>query len=262
MIKNTLLIGALFCLSFASTSQTTATDFTVDDCSGTTHNLFDELDDGKVIVIAWTMPCFSCIAPCLTAQDAVYSFNTSHADRVKCYLVDDYADTDCATIVAWGESNGFAHVDAYFSDAAISMDDYGIPGMPKIVVLGCTGHKVFYNGNLSVSYDDIQAAIEEALSAEGCVSSVVENDPILDLSLYPNPSKNKMNLSYTLPEASSVDVEIYNCTGVLIESLIFDAQGVGSFNRSIDVTNFAEGMYFIKVKTNTSAVTVKFIVSR
>ena len=62
------------CIAFAQ-----ATDFTTDDCNGVTHNLFDSLDAGNVIVIAWAMPCFSCIAPSLSAYSAVQSFATTTA---------------------------------------------------------------------------------------------------------------------------------------------------------------------------------------
>lgn len=49
-----LSLGILF--SAVIFSQTIATDFSVDDCSGNFVNLFTELDAGKVVVIAWVMP--------------------------------------------------------------------------------------------------------------------------------------------------------------------------------------------------------------
>ena len=47
-----LLLMFVTNISFA---QPTATDFTTDDCDGVSHNLFDELNDGNVIVISWVM---------------------------------------------------------------------------------------------------------------------------------------------------------------------------------------------------------------
>jgi hypothetical protein len=46
-----------------------ATDFTTDDCNGITHNLFDSLDAGNVIVISWVMPC----GPCATYSLPAYA---------------------------------------------------------------------------------------------------------------------------------------------------------------------------------------------
>ena len=50
-----------------------------------------EQDAGKVVVIAWPMPCGSCIAPCLSAYTEVQNYTSSYPGRVLYYLVDDYA---------------------------------------------------------------------------------------------------------------------------------------------------------------------------
>jgi hypothetical protein len=59
----TILIGLLFfCFVNSSISQTAA-DFTANDCNGTSHHLFAELNAGKVVVVAFVMPCTDCIGP-------------------------------------------------------------------------------------------------------------------------------------------------------------------------------------------------------
>ena len=54
-MKGTLLILTTILASFGAFSQT-ATDFTCNDCAGSSHNLFSELDGGKVVVLVWVMP--------------------------------------------------------------------------------------------------------------------------------------------------------------------------------------------------------------
>ena len=85
-IFNTLILifATVFC-----TAQT-ATDFTADDCNGTSHNLYSELDDGNVVVLCWVMPCGPWFLGAEYAQNAVQSFNISHPGKVKYYIVDDY----------------------------------------------------------------------------------------------------------------------------------------------------------------------------
>lgn len=56
MKKLLLAFSQLLLSGFMAFGQTTATDFTVNDCGGTSHNLFTELDAGKVIVLCWPMP--------------------------------------------------------------------------------------------------------------------------------------------------------------------------------------------------------------
>ena len=61
----------LLILSFLSGgAQNNATDFTALDCDGVSHHLFSELDSGKVIVIAWVMPCGPCGSIALDAYTA------------------------------------------------------------------------------------------------------------------------------------------------------------------------------------------------
>ena len=81
-----LLIFILF--SVVSVAQT-ATDFTTDDCNGVSHNLFDSLDVGNVIVVAWVMPCGGCITYAQYAYNAVQNWAVTHPGQVDFYLVDD-----------------------------------------------------------------------------------------------------------------------------------------------------------------------------
>ena len=68
-----------------SISQT-ATNFNTADCSSVSHDLFSELDAGKIIVITWVMPCGSCIAPAATASTVVSGYSDPN---VLFYLCDD-----------------------------------------------------------------------------------------------------------------------------------------------------------------------------
>jgi len=142
------------------TSGPTATDFNVVDCDGVSHHLFGELDAGKIIVIAWIMPCTSCITDPLNAHNIVQTYASTHPGRVVMYIADDYANTVCSTVVGWSNFYGMTN-STKFSDPAITMSDYGVDGMPKIVVLGGSNHKVYYNENSSSA--GIGAAIDQAL---------------------------------------------------------------------------------------------------
>ena len=122
-MKRILLINALVCFSIAITfAQTTATDFTADDCNAVTHNLFDSLDAGNVIVICWVMPCNPCATYAEYASDAVQSFSTSHPGRVKYYLADDYANSTCSYLSGWASNYNIA-TDAFFSTTDLDMLD-------------------------------------------------------------------------------------------------------------------------------------------
>ncbi len=143
------------------TSGPTATDFNVLDCDGNSHHLYGELDAGKIIVIAWIMPCTSCINDPLNAHTIVQTYAASHPGRVVMYIADDYANSPCSTITGWSNFYGMTN-STKFSDPAITMSDYGVDGMPKIVVLGGSDHKVYYNENSSSV--GVDTAIDQALA--------------------------------------------------------------------------------------------------
>ena len=139
-IFKTLILMLASVVSFAQTS----TDFTAVDCNGTSHNLYSELDAGNVVVLCWVMPCGPCALGAEYAQNAVQSFNISHPGKVKYYIVDDYANSDCNYLNSWNGSYQLSP-DATFSSPLIDMNDYGGAGMPKVVVIG-PNKQVYYNG--------------------------------------------------------------------------------------------------------------------
>ena len=55
-MKKLLLASSLLLLSGFIAFGQTAVNFTGNDCAGTSHTLFTELDAGKVIVVTFVMP--------------------------------------------------------------------------------------------------------------------------------------------------------------------------------------------------------------
>lgn len=266
IVKNkAILFLTVIFAGVSSFGQTTATDFTANDCSGTSYNLFNELDNGKVVVIAWTMPCFGCIGPCIAAHDAAASFSGSNPGEVDFYLVDDYADTDCASLEGWGATYGLVSTKAYFSNAAIDMNDYGTPGMPKVVVIGCSGtHKIFFNKNSAPTYTEIQAAIGEALSSSACALGVDELgvESPFELNVYPNPVVAQFNISFNLLSPSNVLIEVIDFTGAVVGTVSNAAMLAGNHTSVLSTEDYAGGIYIVKISTDDAVETKKVVVTK
>ena len=241
-------------ISFAQT----ATDFTTDNCDGISHNLFNTLDSGNVIVIAWVMPCGPCATYTLPAYSAVQSFNLSHPDRVDFYLVDDFANTACPTLVNWGNSNNMP-ISTVFSSNLISMSDYGSNGMPKVVVLGGTSHSVYYNENDNkINFNGVQSAINNALSSSVNINYKPVNN--LSLSVFPNPTNNFLNISH---DTNNSDSFIYEIVNVLGETVYYSTQTEFSANsiniQNIDVSKLNNGVYFLNLYSQFSSESVRIV---
>lgn len=233
----------LLFLSFPVTNYAQlATNFNCNDCNNVNHDLFTELDGGKIIVIAWVMPCTSCIGGALAAYSTVQNYQSSHPGRVIFYLVDDYANTSCSTLSSWANNNGMSSVTS-FSNATIKMSDYGTDGMPKVVVLGGNSHTVYYNQNNNlIKEGGISTAIDQALLESTNGLSYETQKKVFDF--YPNPSSEQLKivLNYASPKVKLV---LKNIHGQVL-STIYEGEKSTFLNEIIFPTDeLSNGTYFI-----------------
>jgi len=290
-MKNFLLFILLSLISIGITLGQ-ATDFTTDDCNGVTHNLFDSLDAGNVIVIAWVMPCSPCATYSLPAYSAVQSFATSHPGRVHFYMADDYANTSCSSLSSWGNNYNMPN-STFFSSPSVNMNGYGTAGMPKVVVLGGLDHTIFYNRNdVNINFSGVKAAIDTALLANSvqttwncsngscvdpgdgngtytdsltCVANCITND-IKNLthndiiSVFPNPTNDFLNISYKIVHDENIKFEIIDLLGETV--LSFNALStIGENKSSLDISSLNSGTYFLNLSTSSHTKTIRFVVS-
>lgn len=262
-MKNlTFLILAL--LMSLSVSSQTATNFNCNDCASVNHDLFTELNAGKVVVICWVMPCGSCVGGALAAQAACQSFSTSNPGQVYYYCVDDVANTNCTTLSNWCSSNGVTNTTAKFSNSAINMTNYGTAGMPKVVVIGGgTSHTVYYNqNNNTVSQSGVQGAINNALSAITTDVKEIENSDFVSANIYPNPSNLSCSLSFNLVKESKVKIEIQNVLGQKISDAFSGDLKKGENTLTINTSELSNGNYFINISNDGTSKKIKMIVAK
>lgn len=261
-MKKIILVGAFFFMLTSSLfSQTTATNFTCDDCHGVNHDLFTELNAGKIIVIAWVMPCGGCISGALAGYSAAESFATSNPGQVLFYLVDDYGNTACNSLGSWGDNNGMTNA-VPFSNALINMADYGTAGMPKVVVLGGTNHTVFYNKNNSaINQTEITSAINSALATSSLNEIKTTSE---ELVIYPNPSNNIVSLkteSLEISKTKEITIVLKNVLGeeilLIFKGKIATTQQTIEFNTA----ELSNGNYFIHYSDTETTKITKVVVS-
>lgn len=257
-MKTRLTLLLIFFVFFGAYSQT-ATNFTVNDCTGASHELFNELDSGNVVILCWVMPCASCITATKTTYNVAQSFNTSHPGRVKMYVCDDYANTNCSSLNSWCNQNGLTNT-TRFSNAGIKMSDYGSAGMPKIVVVGNYSHQVYYNANNSVNITLLTNAISTAL--EDYFVSVDNPAMANEIKVYPNPADNNVSLSFTSAKSGQCMLTLYNNSGSLVLPQQSFTMLQGENSLTVDTKELNNGVYFALVKTDSGMMRTKIVVSR
>ncbi|MEI6695563.1 MAG: T9SS type A sorting domain-containing protein [Bacteroidota bacterium] len=257
-MKKIIFFIATVCISFFASAQI-APNFTSNDCNGTSYDLYSQLDAGKVIVVCWVMPCSTCVPATKTSYNVVQSFLTSNPNKVFLYLCDDYGDTPCASINSWanGISVPASASSLRFSNSAINMASYGAVGMPKIIIVGGSSHNILYSANVSVDGPAMQTVINNALNA----SSVEESISIAsDLSIFPNPVNNTLNLTVSMAKQSNATIEIYDMLGNKVYTNT-DKFSKGIHNIEINTGKFDNGIYFVKLNDSFKSKILKFNVS-
>ena len=147
-----------------------------------------------------------------------------------------------------------------FSDAAFNMDDYGTPGMPKIIVLGGANHGIVYNQNSGVSTIGVQTAINGLLSLG---TPAINEIGSLHLKVIPNPVVSDFQIEYSIEKNSDVLIELFSLAGEALFQVKETNQSIG--NHSINLSNkvsLKNGMYVIKFTTDNHSQSINFIVEK
>jgi hypothetical protein len=248
----TFLLSGLFSLS--ARCQETAMDFTQDDCEGSSHHLFTELDAGKVIILEYVMlNCAPCINGTKALENITAPYEISHPGRVRIYSFGFLNSYTCEQIVAWKNDNNFIH--PVFNNGEEQVAYYGGMGMPTIVVTGTNEHKVFCK---SIGYTpavdaEIKAAIDSALLYNP--TGIGEKIATDHLSVYPTLFTGSFNIE--ADEAlSGSEVVIFDSFGREVMEDVIPASG----RLAIDGSSFAKGMYFVRLEGGQGiSVTAKLI---
>jgi Secretion system C-terminal sorting domain len=241
-----LFTGIMLC--FTSSAQT-ATDVSITDCHGVTHDLFNDLDAGKIIVIGWTMPCSACAVPLLDVHNAVLNYAISDPGVVEYWMNDDYANTACNTVEGWGTSNGISNA-FFFSTATLNMLDYGSTGMPKVIVVGCANHHVYYNVNDFPTGAGVTVAVDQAL-ADIAGSCLLEVDELVDskfnLTCFPNPANDELNMTYVIESKETISLQLIDLNGSILKEAVVKNSNNDLNSYTMDVSDLSEGMYVLKM---------------
>jgi hypothetical protein len=248
-MKPLLICSAFVLLSLSSFSQSMAKDFTAADCAGATHNLFSELNEGKVVVLVWVMPCAVCIGPAVAAHNLVQTYSGSFPGKVVFYLADDFGTTNCNTLGTWAAANGITDV-TLFSKSVIKMSDYGENGMPKGIVLGGTNHAVFFNEKDEFNMSAMKLAIDAALAVGGSSTTAISEIPSDRITnVFPNPSGGLIEAIYHSEGSETIRVDFFDVTGKTVSESQMVEMIPGNNSIILAPGSLPGGIYFLRTQS-------------
>ena len=81
---------------------------------------------------------------------------------------------------------------------------------------------------------------------------------INNLDVYPNPSRDIFNVSFTSEDVQDLDVRIINVIGEVVYTENLN-EFVGEYTKQVDLSTYTKGVYFLEITTDNGVINKKLI---
>ena len=250
----------LICLLFTTaqtnlSAQITAMPFTGQDCSMIPVNFFNDLDEGKVIMLHFFMPnCGSCPGPAQKLEAMALDVMKTYPDMIRAYAF-PYSDSyTCNTSTSWVTSSKLS-LYAPMTKGADMLAYYGGFGMPTVVCIGGKDHKMLYK-TLSFQNNDVTAMRAEILKVLNTTGVSELPASVSAFSVAPSPASDVVTFNLETKSATNLTLEVLDMTGRRVAVLADETP-----QPQINVSTWPAGVYLARLTADGSVVTRKFIVA-
>ena len=98
----------------------------------------------------------------------------------------------------------------------------------------------------SYDYICIETTDSTIASSKSCI---LKGEKLNSIYLYPNPTKNLVNISYYIPKPQEIDLELFNIQGESLLSQNIPLNLSGKQSISINLEEYKSGIYILMIKT-------------
>lgn len=265
MKKIHTLFLALILTGATIKAQTTAMDFTMNDCNGKMHHLFNELDSQNVIIMEFFM--LNC-TPCITAGDALEAMlphlKNSYGNKVRFYHFGFTNSYTCPQITNWVNTNGYTSVP--FDSGGVQVAYYGGMGMPTIAVVAGSDHKVLWLTDQNIAFTPNDTAVISNVISHflDSILTDIPNKPSLisNISTYPNPLSDQLSISLNTRKTGILHLSLMSIEGKKIVELSNENITAGSWNKTLSLPELESGLYFLRGEMDEESFTRKITIQQ
>jgi len=268
-MKNFTLI-TLFTLFISQSSfaqiGAVAPDFMVVDIDGVEHNLYEILDDGKVVVVdvsaTWCPPCWSMHEEHYM-KDIYDQFGPNGTDQVHVMFYEGDAGTTLAdlegttsgTMGNWLEGTDYPVVNE--SPVTLDLNIWAPLGYPTVNVISPNDKKI--KADLYDNWFDGSGlpAMIEIIESHFPVSTSVTTVENVNINVFPNPVMDVLNIDLAKFTGELTSTKLVNIAGQVVKSTLIDPL---NSNVTLDVSAIPTGKYILNLYNADEVVGVAKIV--
>ncbi len=265
MMKNFTLI-TLFALFMSQSVFAQVPDFSVTDLDGVEHNLYEILDEGKVVVLdvsaTWCPPCWSMHEEHYL-KDIYDEYGPNGTDQVHVIFYEgdpntgmaDLEGTTATTEGNWLEGTEYPIVDE--NPLSLDLDIWAPLGFPTVNVINPTTKEI-----VADLYDTWAAGqglqgMKDIIEAQFPVASSVDAVETLDVTVFPNPFAETLNIDLADFDGELTSIELVNVMGQIVTTT---AVNTSNKNFTLDVAAIPAGMYVLNLISTDEVVGMKKLV--
>ncbi len=179
-------------------------------------------------------------------------------------------DGNGGAIIAWQDSSNNSQWNIYTQRFDLNGNRlWGNSGVPvSNATASQTGPKNISdkNGGSIYVWEDYRAGgirdiYAHHIGADGMSIGIEENHPVSNLTVYPNPFINDLNLHYTLSQTGYISIEIHNILGETVAEILPSTtlQEAGKHSIHYQASELASGIYFLEIRNQNKVQSIKVI---
>jgi len=260
MKKSLLLTFALMFVLTISKAQTVM-QISGNDCNGTSHDLFADLDAGKAVILHFFMTCAACPPPAQKIQAMANHILATHPGMISAYALGYTNSYSCSTVANWVAANGLS-LYAPYDSGATQVANYGGFGMPTVVLLGgaAPNRRVMFS-TLSFSTSDTTIMRDSILALLNS-STGIQDLPggVTSFSVFPNPASGNISVNLELKESANLLIDIADISGKQV-AVISAEKLNGMIAKQFNTAQLPNGNYLVRVHLNGITATRRLHVS-